>query len=142
MLVKDVMSHRVVSVSPEESTAVAARLLARHNVGALPVCTAEGRLKGMVTDRDIVLRCVAADENPERMKVSEIMTRRVISVGEEEEAKIATELMAREQIRRLPVEKDGKVIGMVSLADFATVPNYTAEAAEALCEISSNNKKL
>ena len=82
MLVKDVMSHRVVSVSPEESTAVAARLLARHNVGALPVCTAEGRLKGMVTDRDIVLRCVAADENPERMKVSEIMTRRVISVGE------------------------------------------------------------
>ena len=129
MLVKDVMSHRVVSVSPEESTAVAARLLARHNVGALPVCTAEGRLKGMVTDRDIVLRCVAADENPERMKVSEIMTRRVISVGEEEEAKIATELMAREQIRRLPVEKDGKVIGMVSLADFATVPNYTAEAA-------------
>ena len=123
MLVKDVMSHRVVSVSPEESTAVAARLLARHNVGALPVCTAEGRLKGMVTDRDIVLRCVAADENPERMKVSEIMTRRVISVGEEEEAKIATELMAREQIRRLPVEKDGKVIGMVSLADFATVPN-------------------
>ena len=142
MLVKDVMSHRVVSVSPEESTAVAARLLARHNVGALPVCTAEGRLKGMVTDRDIVLRCVAADENPERMKVSEIMTRRVISVGEEEEAKIATELMAREQIRRLPVEKDGKVIGMVSLADFATVPNYTAEAAGALCEISSNTKKL
>ena len=142
MLVKDVMSHRVVSVSPEESTAVAARLLARHNVGALPVCTAEGRLKGMVTDRDIVLRCVAADENPERMKVSEIMTRRVISVGEEEEAKIATELMAREQIRRLPVEKDGKVIGMVSLADLATVPNYSAEAAEALCEISSNTKKL
>ena len=81
MLVKDVMSQRVVTVAPEESAAVAARLLARYNVGALPVCTSEGRLKGMVTDRDIVLRCVAAEEDPERTRVSEIMTRRVISAG-------------------------------------------------------------
>ena len=141
MLVKDVMSHRVVTVAPEESAAVAARLLARYNVGALPVCTSEGRLKGMVTDRDIVLRCVAAEEDPERTRVSEIMTRRVISVAQEQ-ASTATELMAREQIRRLPVEENGKVIGMVSLGDFAKAPDFTTEAANALCEISENTKRL
>lgn len=142
MQVKDVMSDKVVSVSPEESAAVAARLLERYNVGSLPVCSEEGKLRGMITDRDIVLRCVAADQNPSRMKVSEIMTRRVISVAPQEHAEAATDLMAKEQIRRLPVEQDGKVIGMVSLADFATIPNYTTEAAEALTEISSNTKKL
>lgn len=142
MLVKDVMSQRVVTVAPEESAAVAARLLARYNVGALPVCMSEGRLKGMVTDRDIVLRCVAAEEDPERTRVSEIMTRRVISVGAQEQASTATELMAREQIRRLPVEENGKVIGMVSLGDFAKAPDFTTEAANALCEISENTKRL
>ncbi len=142
MLVRDVMSQRVVSVAPEESAAVAARLLARYNVGALPVCTADGRLKGMVTDRDIVLRCVAAEEDPERMRVSELMTRRVISVGAQEPASAATRLMAREQIRRLPVEENGKLVGMVSLGDFATVPDFTAEAADALCEISENTRRL
>lgn len=142
MLVKDVMSQRVVTVAPEESAAVAARLLARYNVGALPVCTSEGRLKGMVTDRDIVLRCVAAEEDPERTRVSEIMTRRVISVGAQEQASTATELMAREQIRRLPVEENGKVIGMVSLGDFAKAPDFKTEAANALCEISENTKRL
>lgn len=142
MLVKDVMSRKIVSVAPEESAAVAARLLARYNVGALPVCTAEGRLKGMVTDRDIVLRCVAAEEDPQRTRVSEIMTRRVISVGAQEAASTATELMAREQVRRLPVEENGKVIGMVSLGDLATAPDFSVEAAVALCEISANTKHL
>ena len=61
MQVKKVMSRRIIAVSPEESVAVAAaRLLSQHNIGALPVCSRDGRLRGMVTDRDIVVRCVAA----------------------------------------------------------------------------------
>lgn len=96
----------------------------------------------MVTDRDIVLRCVAAEEDPERMRVSEIMTRRVISVGTQEPASTAAELMAREQIRRLPVEENGKVVGVVSLGDFAKAPDFTTEAASALCEISENTRRL
>lgn len=124
MKVKDVMTRRIVSVAPEESAAVAARLLARYNVGALPVCTAEGRLKGVVTDRDIVLRCVAAEEEPSRTKISEIMTRRVVSVDAGEQAEAAAQIMAREQIRRLPVEENGKLVGMVSLGDLAVVPDF------------------
>ena len=89
MKIKEIMSNKVISVSPEESAAVAARLLSRYNIGALPVCGREGKLRGMVTDRDIVLRCVAAQEDPSRTKISEIMTRRDVSVDAEETAQSA-----------------------------------------------------
>lgn len=141
MQVKDIMTDKVITVSQEETAAVAARLLSRHNIGALPVCSAEGKLRGLVTDRDIVLRCVAADEDPHTTKISEIMSRRIISVKPEDLAQTATELMAKEQIRRLPVEQDGRVVGMVSLGDMATAPNYRMEASEALSEISLNVKR-
>ena len=136
MKIKDIMSNKVISVSPDESAAVAARLFSRYNIGALPVCGKEGKLRGMVTDRDIVLRCVAAEEDPARTKVSEIMTRRVISVDAEESAQSAVSLMGREQIRRLPVERNGKVVGMVSLGDLAKLQD--CNAGEALSEISEN----
>lgn len=140
MQVQDIMSDKLVTVSPEENLAVAARLLSRHNIGALPVCTKEGKLRGLVTDRDIVLRCVATEDDANSVKVSEIMTRRVISVRADEPIDKATELMSQKQIRRLPVERNGKLVGMVSIGDLAKVPNYTNEAASALSEISSNLK--
>ena len=142
MKVKDVMSTNVVCVEPNESAAVAARLLSRFNVGALPVCTKDGRLRGMVTDRDIVLRCVAADDDAQTVKVSDIMTRRIYSVDAQESIQNASALMARRQVRRLPVEEGGKLVGMVSLGDVAKLQDYTTEAAEALSEISMNTKKL
>ena len=136
------MSTNVICVEPNESAAVAARLLSRFNVGALPVCTKDGRLRGMVTDRDIVLRCVAADDDAQSVKVSEIMTRRIYSVDAQESIQDASALMARRQVRRLPVEEDGKLVGMVSLGDVAKLQDYTTEAAEALGEISKNTKRL
>ena len=136
------MSTNVVCVEPNESAAVAARLLSRFNVGALPVCTKDGRLRGMVTDRDIVLRCVAADDDAQTVKVSDIMTRRIYSVDAQESIQNASALMARRQVRRLPVEEGGKLVGMVSLGDVAKLQDYTTEAAEALSEISMNTKKL
>ena len=142
MNVKEVMSTKVVTVSPEESAAVAARLLARHNIGALPVCTRDGKLKGMVTDRDIVLRCVAADEDPQNVKISEIMTRRVYSVSAEESLEGASSLMSRQQIRRLPVQESGRLVGMLSLGDMSKAPGLGRETAQTLCEISSNVKRL
>ncbi len=138
MKVSDVMTGRVISVSPQENAAVAARLLSRYNIGALPVCTKEGKLRGVVTDRDIVLRCVAADDDPRQTKVSDLMTRRIVSIGAEESADAAAALMAREQIRRLPVEQDGKLVGIVSLADLARRADYSAQTAQTLGEISSN----
>ena len=74
MRVRDLMSKSVVTIAPEESAALAARLLSRHELGALPVCAADGTLVGIVTDRDIVTRCVAAGEEPGRVPVRDIMS--------------------------------------------------------------------
>ena len=142
MQVKDIMSERLITVSPDENLSVAARLLSRYNIGALPVCSKDGKLRGMVTDRDIVLRCVATEDDPNSVKVSEIMTRRVISVRADEPLEVATGFMAQKQIRRLPVEQDGTLVGMISIGDLAKCPQCTMEAAEALSEISANIKHL
>ena len=136
MQVKDVMSSQPISIAPAEPVAAAARLLAQHNIGALPVCSG-GQLRGMVTDRDIVLRCVAAGENPGQTPVQAVMTRRLITVAPEDPLPIAAQLMAREQVRRLPVAQGRRLIGMVSLADLAAQPACTMEAAGTLAEISA-----
>ena len=137
MLVKEVMTPHVVSIAPEESAALAARLLARHGLGALPVCSAEGILRGMVTDRDIVLRCVAPEADPKSVPVKEIMSRRLA-----DDVRQAARLMARRQIRRLPVVAEGKVVGMVSLGDLAQCGRYEMEISRALTDISSVVQKL
>lgn len=142
MLVKEVMTPHVVSIAPEESAALAARLLARHGLGALPVCSAEGILRGMVTDRDIVVRCVAAGDDPEHTRVAEIMTRRVLAAEPDRSVDEAARLMAREQVRRLPVQEHGRLVGMVSLGDVAVRPDYTMEAGEVLQEISQNIRRV
>ena len=72
MQVREVMNPHVVTIDPAESAALAARLLARHNIGALPVCSANGQLQGIVTDRDIILRCVAPEEDPASIPVKHI----------------------------------------------------------------------
>ncbi len=138
MKVQEVMSRRIISVSPDETAAVAARLLSHYNIGALPVCSKDGRLRGMVTDRDIVLRCVAAEEDPLCVKVSDIMTRRIFSISAQQTVDEASALMAKEKIRRLPVQDNNKVIGMVSLSDISKQPQCGRQAAQAFNEITSN----
>ena len=137
LLVKEVMTSSVVSIAPEESAALAARLLARHGLGALPVCSAEGMLRGMVTDRDIVLRCVAPETDPKAVPVKEIMSRRPAAVEPGDDVRQAARLMARRQIRRLPVVEAGKVVGMVSLGDLAQCGRYEMEISRALTDISA-----
>ena len=138
MEVKELMNPGVVWVEPTASAALAARLLSRHNVGALPVCGADGRLRGMVTDRDIILRCIAAEEDPAQTPVRDIMTRGCAWVEPRSDCRQATQLMAQRQVRRLPVVEGGKVVGIVSLADLARSQRFDMEAAQALGEISEN----
>ena len=138
MQIKDLMNPSVVSIEPGSSCALAARLISRHNVGALPVCASDGRLRGMVTDRDIVLRCVAAEEDPAQTLVRDIMTRGCATVTPQDDCREATRLMAQQQVRRLPVVDRGKLVGMISLSDLARSHRFDMEAAQALCEISEN----
>lgn len=132
------MNPSVVSIEPTSSAALAARLISRHNVGALPVCASDRRLRGMVTDRDIVLRCIAAEEDPAQTMVRDIMTRNCATVSPGDDCREATRLMAVQQVRRLPVVDGGKLVGMISLADLARSRRFDMEAAQALCEISEN----
>lgn len=141
MLVKEVMSTQIVQVSPEDSVQVAARLLSRRNVGSLPVTDASGRLLGIVTDRDVVLRCVAAACDPAETRVGQIMSAHPLTVRPDDEAQEAAALMAQRQIRRLPVTEGGRVVGLLSLGDLAARRDSGTEAAEALCDICSNLRR-
>lgn len=141
MLVSEIMNQGVISVSPDESVAYASRLLYRHNIGSVPVCSSDGMLKGIVTDRDIVLRVVAADSDPHSTPVSDIMSHSVITVAPDEDVKRVSKLMSISQVRRLPVVNDGKVVGIVSLGDLAQTKCCDMEAGAALSEISMNVRK-
>ena len=115
MKVKECMSRNVVSIGAQEPVSVAARLMSRYNLGFLPVQGENGRLCGVLTDRDVVLRCVAAGKPAEQMRVSEVMSAGVLSVEAGEDAAKAARLMSRAQLRRLPVTQNGKLTGMSPL---------------------------
>ena len=138
MLVQDLMNPKVITVEPGASAALAARLLSRYNVGALPVCGADRKLRGIVTDRDIVLRCVAAEDDPAQTPVRDIMSRAPATLAPGQDILAAAQLMAQHQVRRLPVVERGKLVGIVSLGDVARSRRYDMEAALALSEISEN----
>ena len=138
MKVRELMTPRVIRIAPEENAAVAARTLAHYNVGALPVCTPEGRLCGMLTDRDIVTRCLASGRQPENTTVGDIMTRNVVTAMPEMDAGVAASLMARQLVRRLPVVQNGSVCGMVTLGDLSRNDQSAPDAADALAEITGN----
>lgn len=104
------------------------------NVGAIPIVHND-KLVGMITDRDIVLRGVA-EKLPPSSKVESIMSEQLITVTPETSSREAAELMAKHQIRRLPVVENGKLVGIVSLGDFATNDITDNQAKEALIEIS------
>lgn len=138
MRVARVMNPRVVCVERDCPVTLACRLFSRHNVGALPVCAQDGRLVGIVTDRDVALRCVAPEEDPALATVGDIMTRQPVSVSPTEECTAVLELMGKKQVRRMPVVENGRVVGMVSLGDLVKSRVHDMETARALCEISAN----
>ena len=137
MKVQEVMQSPVICVGPGQTVESAAKVLERYNVGALPVCTHQGVLCGMVTDRDLVVRCLAMGKAPSATCVQEIMTRQVISVNPDMDAAVAAHLMGRKRIRRLPVVEHGAVRGIVSIDDLAATEQNAYDAADALGEISA-----
>ena len=136
MKLREMMSGKVIRIRPEEPVGVAARMLAQYNIGALPVCGYDGSLKGLVTDRDIVTRCLAAGQSPSTTAVEEIMTTAVVSARPDMDLELAAGLMGRRQIRRLPVTENGRLCGMLSLGDLAVKPECSLDAGDALTEIS------
>ena len=138
MKVCDLMTEHVVSVGVSEPVSAAARLMKAHNVGALPVCDGRGRLRGIVTDRDLVTRCVALGGSPAEMKVGDVMSRGVLTAEPFEDIASAAGKLRSERVRRLPVVREGRLVGFLSLCDLARDLSCDMEAANALSEISKN----
>jgi CBS domain-containing protein len=105
----------------------AARRLAETDVGALPVCSAEGRLQGVVTDRDLVVKVLARGLDPSQVTLAEVADQpEVVTIGADDDAEEAIETMKRHAVRRLPVIDGHELVGMVSQADIArALPDVT-----------------
>lgn len=136
MKVSDLMSTNVVTVPPDFTAADAAKTMERSDTGLVPVCGSDGLVQGVLTDRDIITRCVAARIDPKQAKVQDLMTRGVISVSPDEDVKTAADIMSGEQVRRLPVVEHERIVGILSLADLVHSDIYDMEAAQALTEIT------
>lgn len=133
MKIKDCMTRRVHTVGPDTSIAEAARLMADHDVGVLPVANPE-RLIGMVTDRDITIRAVAEGLNPDT-RVRTVMSDEVKYCYDSEDVEDVLANMGDIQVRRLPVvDEDKRLVGIVSLSDMAD--DEERATGEALCLIA------
>jgi CBS domain-containing protein len=117
--VREVMTDRPRCVTPETPISEAARLMRSEDVGALPILDGE-QLAGVVTDRDIVIRAIAEGKDPRGMPVREVASRELVKVNADEELSSALQLMASQQVRRLPVvDDDGRLVGILAQADVA-----------------------
>jgi CBS domain-containing protein len=131
----DIMTRDVRSVERTSSVEQAARIMKELNVGSVPV-TDQGRVVGIVTDRDLVLRNVAEGKGAKDTRVEEVMTTSVISASTDMDVHTAADMMAKNQIRRLPVTDRDRLVGIVSIGDLAIRNIYENEAGEALSNIS------
>lgn len=137
--VAEIMTRDVVSVSPEENIARVAQLMKDLDIGSVPVCDG-GRLIGIITDRDIVVRLVPEGESPDQAQVKDIMSVNVASCYDDQPVDELMEQMRDEQIRRIPVirRESQQLVGIVSLGDLAT--KHSAEVDRTLYEISTPDK--
>ena len=136
MQLKDVMTPEVEVIAPEASIYAAATTRSHRDIGPLPVCEGE-RLVGMLTDRDITVRAVAAGRDPLTTQVRDVMTPDVVYGFEDQDVQDAVRLMEQYQIRRLPVlNRSKQLVGMVALGDLAVHAVTRPVAAEVLEQVS------
>jgi CBS domain-containing protein len=136
MLLKEIMTHNVEVVSPGDTLEQAARKMEELNVGPMPVCEGN-RVVGLLTDRDITVRAVAAGCDPKATLVAAVMTQDIISCYEDQDVEDAARLMKEKQIRRLLVMSRGNdLVGIVSLGDLATEAGDLRQPGEVLQKVS------
>ncbi len=119
MKVKDMMHKGVECASPDASVSKIALMMKELDVGAIPIAK-DGKLLGMITDRDIALRCVAGSEDMSKVKAKDVMTHGVVYCRDNEDVEDAVRIMEGKQVRRLPVlDEEMEMVGMVSLGDIS-----------------------
>ncbi|MUK90298.1 CBS domain-containing protein [Ornithinibacillus sp. L9] len=134
---RNLMTSNVFTINETQSVQEAAALMSEHNIGSIPVVNNNGQMVGIVTDRDITLRATAQGEAAQT-PISQVMTaQQIVQATPDMSAEEAAQIMAQQQIRRLPVVENGQVVGMVALGDLAVDHQFDDEAEEALSSIST-----
>lgn len=138
--VQEIMTHEIVTVTPEDNIYEIAVKMKNHDTGCIPVVEASDHasLLGIVTDRDLVIRGYA-EKRPGSASVDKVMTTNVRTASLDMSVDDAAELMAEQQIRRLPVTDGNKLIGIVSIGDIAVNTPFVDDAGSALSEISEQH---
>jgi CBS domain-containing protein len=116
---RDIMTPDATCAGENESLADAARKMTDLNVGSLPICGDDDRLKGMITDRDIVTKAVAAGRDPASVRVGELAQGKPVTIGADDDVAEVLQTMASHKVRRLPVIDGHKLVGIVAIADVA-----------------------
>jgi CBS domain-containing protein len=139
ILVRHAMTESPQTITPDMNAFDAAGMMRSEDVGALPVVE-EGRLVGLVTDRDLVLRVLAERQNPVEVKVGDIATRTPYTITPDMRLSEARELMEQHQVRRLPVVKGEALVGILSIGDVSWADASTREVGEALRAVSDSDR--
>jgi CBS domain-containing protein len=140
--VRDAMTTQPRSAEPSQSLVAAAQVMKRADIGSLPVVE-EGRLVAVLTDRDIVVRAVAEGVDLNVTLVGDIASREPVTVGPEEDLDEALRLMARHQVRRLPVVDEQRLVGVLAQADVATEAkaSKTGEVVEEISQPTGSERR-
>jgi CBS domain-containing protein len=118
-IIKDVMTSDPCTIDADKSVAYAAKMMRDEDVGLAPIVEGD-KLIGMLTDRDIAIRVVADGRDPDQVTVGEVASKQVVTIDPQQELDEALRIMAKHQVRRLPVvEEDGRLVGVVAQADVA-----------------------
>jgi CBS domain-containing protein len=133
--IKDVMTSDPRTVDADQPVAYAAKMMRDEDVGLAPVVEGD-KLIGMLTDRDIAIRVVAEGKDPNQVTVREVASNQVVTIDPQQDLSEALRIMAKHQVRRLPVvEEDGRLVGVVAQADVAREGDDT-QTGELVQEIS------
>jgi CBS domain-containing protein len=141
MKAKEVMTTDPATLGPEATLGEAATLMRQEDCGSIPIVDG-GRLVGIVTDRDIVIRAVATGKDPRSTKVSEVMSADPVCISPDTDVAEAASVMADRQIRRLPVVEDGKLAGILVIGQIARREPDEQQTGETLKEISQPKSGL
>lgn len=135
MKVKDCMNSKICYAKQDNKISDVAKMMCDNHVGCLPVCDNNDQVVGIVTDRDIILRCIACDKDVKSEPVKDIMSCNTCCCNAEDDIQTAEEKMGQYQIRRIPVVENGKLVGMLTLGDLAK--NEQVDSVDVGCTVEN-----
>ena len=143
MKVKDCMNDNVIWLTPDASISECVNVMNQHHIGSVPICNQSQNVVGLVTDRDILLRAIVTNKDINNTKVSDIMTTGVFCCEANTDIERATTVMSENQVRRLPVTEQNKIVGMLTLTDLSKSEQISdfkfATTYDNICNYSRKN---